>query len=266
MIDKRVISAAIAIPILIFCVTFGGIIFKSSVVLVTGISIYEYILAYKNSDYKIIQSVLIFGFLLISILIYMNLLKNFILPIIYLILILSMATPIFKRKYNIVSSALTFTGFIYIVCFFSFLILIRDYSNGGKYLIWLVFIIAWSCDTAAYYSGKFFGKRKLCPQVSPKKTVEGAIGGIVGSVLGIIIWGIICRSSISFSWSLLIFLGIIGAIVSQLGDLSASLIKRYVGIKDYGYIMPGHGGMLDRFDSILFTIPIVYYYITILIR
>lgn len=265
MLDKRVVSAAAAIPILIFCVALGGIVFKAAIVLVMGICIYEYILAYKNTDFKIIKSVIILGYLLVSIFIFLNSFKNIILPIVFLVLILSMATPIFKKEYNVISSALTVTGFIYIVCFFSLLVLIRD-NPIGKYLIWIVFIIAWCCDTAAYYSGKFFGKRKLCPRVSPKKTIEGSIGGILGSVIGIIIWGIISRYNVPFNWSLLILLAVIGSVISQIGDLSASLIKRYVGIKDYGYIMPGHGGLLDRFDSILFTIPVVYYYIAILIR
>ncbi|SKA87040.1 phosphatidate cytidylyltransferase [Caloramator quimbayensis] len=263
MVDKRVISAVVAIPILIFCLFFGKIIFKSGIVFVSAICIYEYINAYKKSNHPVIEVILILGFILISISIFLKIIPNVILPIIYIVVISSMAAPIFFKKYNVVSSALTITGFIYIVCFFSLLTLIRDNAKGGSYLIWIVFIIAWSCDTAAYYSGRFFGKRKLCPSVSPKKTVEGSIGGIIGSVIGIIIWALISKSVITINWSSLILLGIIGGIVSQLGDLSASLIKRYVGIKDYGNIMPGHGGLLDRFDSILFTVPIVYYYITI---
>lgn len=262
MVDKRVISAVVAIPILIFCLFFGGIIFKSGIILVSGICIYEYINAYKKSTHPIIEPILILGFILISISIFFKMIPNIILPIIYIVVISSMATPIFSRKYNVISSALTITGFIYIVCFFSLLTLIRDNVRGGSYLIWLVFIIAWSCDTAAYYSGRFFGNKKLCPLVSPKKTVEGSIGGIIGSSIGIMIWAIISKNVIPINWLSLILLGIIGGIVSQIGDLSASLIKRYVGIKDYGHIMPGHGGLLDRFDSILFTIPIVYYYIT----
>lgn len=174
-----------------------------------------------------------------------------------------MAYPIFNKKYSTISSALTVFGYIYIVSFFNLLVKIDEMNSGNK-LIWMVFLIAWCCDTMAYYTGMLFGKRKLCPEVSPKKTVEGAIGGILGSIVGLIIWKIF-NFQINISIPQLIVLGIFGGIVSQLGDLSASLIKRYVGIKDYGKIMPGHGGVLDRFDSILFIIPVVYYYIAIIL-
>lgn len=264
MLDKRITSAVAAIPLLLFFVIFGGVIFKIGVTLVTAISIYEYISAYKATKHVIIVWVLVIGFILSTVAIFSNTINSTALPIVYAVVILSMAMPIFNKKYNVLSSALTITGYIYIVVFFSLLILIRDNPGGGYALIWLVFIIAWCCDTFAYYSGRLFGKRKLCPDVSPKKTVEGSIGGIAGSVVGVTIWGIVCKN-IAFNWPGLIVLGILGGVVSQIGDLSASLIKRYVGIKDYGYIMPGHGGILDRFDSILFTVPVVYYYIIMFI-
>lgn len=255
VVNKRVISAVIAIPILLLFVIKGGILFKIGIMAITAIALYEYINAYQSEN--IIKSSLLIGYILqFFILLYHK--SDLILPVILLITLISMAAPIFKKKYSVVSSALTITGFIYIVVFFGILISIREYSNGGR-VIWLVFIIAFFCDTAAYYTGRYFGKKKLCPEVSPKKTVEGAIGGIIASAIGVIVWGFI-NKDIHFEWYQLIILGIIGGMISQIGDLSASLIKRYVGIKDYGNIMPGHGGVLDRFDSILFTAPIVYYF------
>lgn len=258
IMDKRLISALIAIPLLLFFTISGGLVFKGGIIFITAVALYEYINAYKNTNYKAIMFVLILGFILYYSLILTNEYK-YILPIIFLIVILSMATPIFNSKYNVISSTVTVTGFIYIVGFFAFLVLIRDYNHGNM-LIWLVFIISWCCDTFAFYIGRRFGKNKLCPKVSPKKTVEGSIGGILGSVVGILIWGYF-NQNIGFIWYQLISLGAIGGGISQIGDLSASLIKRHIGIKDYGNIMPGHGGILDRFDSILFTAPVVYYYI-----
>lgn len=258
MLDKRVISSLVAIPILLFFVMSGGIIFRIGVIGVTAIALFEYINIYKHNKDKVISWVLVVGFLLYYSAIFLDKI-TIVIPIIYLIAILSMSVPIFNRAYSVISSALTIIGFIYIVNFFSLLIFIRDYSNGYA-LIWLVFIIAFVSDTSAYYSGRFFGKNKLCPEVSPKKTVEGSIGGILGSVIGVVLWWFFARD-IGFAWYQLIFLGIIGGALSQIGDLSASLIKRFIGVKDYGNIMPGHGGVLDRFDSILFTAPIVYYYI-----
>ncbi|HSH36827.1 phosphatidate cytidylyltransferase, partial [Schnuerera sp.] len=121
-----------------------------------------------------------------------------------------------------------------------------------------IFIIAWGTDTFAYLTGSLFGKNKLCPKLSPKKTVEGSIGGIIGSIILTLIFVKYYGLFPIWKFFLLAFLG---SIIAQLGDLNASKIKRVTGIKDYGFIMPGHGGILDRFDSILFTAPFVYYFV-----
>lgn len=257
--DKRVVSAAILIPIMLFLIISGGIIFKIGILFATAIALYEYNGAFKHGENRAMLPILIFGLLLNIVIIFTNKVE-YILPSVYLISILSMGTAVINRKYSIASSAITIMGYIYTISFFSLLIFIRDFKDGGA-LIWLVFIISWFSDTAAYYSGRFFGKRKLCPEVSPKKTIEGSIGGIIGSILGVLIWGYFSKRL--SMWLPLIAMGVLGSVVAQMGDLVASLIKRYVGIKDFGNLMPGHGGILDRFDSILFTAPIVYYYIVI---
>lgn len=258
----RVVSALIAIPILLFFVLKGGIIFKIGVSIITAIAVYEYINAFKDK-YKVIEPVLILFFIINQVLLYISDITKYDTMLIFLVLLFSMAYPIFTKKYTIISSAFTVLGYVYIVNFFNLLVKINEIPDGNR-LIWLVFIIAWSCDTLAYYTGRFLGKRKLCPDVSPKKTVEGSIGGILGSIIGLIIWKLF-NANINLNFIQLLFLGFFGGIVSQLGDLSASLIKRHVGIKDYGNIMPGHGGILDRFDSILFITPVVYYYIAIIL-
>ena len=120
----------------------------------------------------------------------------------------------------------------------------------GSVFFPLVFVGAWVTDTFAYFSGYFFGKHKLIPAVSPKKTVEGAVGGTLFAVLGFIIVGFIYGYSVK-NIVILALIGLVASVVSQLGDLAASLIKRHYGIKDYGKLFPGHGGVLDRFDSIL---------------
>ncbi|MCX7695618.1 MAG: phosphatidate cytidylyltransferase [Caloramator sp.] len=258
----RIISALVAIPLLLFFVISGGITLKIGISLVTAIAVYEYINAFKNK-YKVIAPLLITFYLVNQFILYTSDLSKFNIILIYVLLLLSMAYPIFNKQYSVVSSAFTVVGYIYIISFFNLLVKINEFKNGNK-LIWMVFLIAWCCDTFAYFTGMFLGKKKLCPDVSPKKTVEGSIGGILGSIIGLIIWKIF-NNNIDISYMHLIVLGIIGAIVSQIGDLSASLIKRHVGIKDYGNIMPGHGGILDRFDSILYVIPVVYYYIAIIL-
>lgn len=260
MKDKRVISALVAIPLLIFFVLMGGYVFKVGICAAIAIALYEYVNAFKKSSTPVITGVLAAAFIINTILVFSGYAQGGLMPFVYGTAMASMAVPIFTKKYDVTSSAVTLLGFLYVICFFSLLIFIRDY-NQGQYLIWLVFIISWFCDTFAYYAGRFFGKRKLCPEVSPKKTVAGAIGGVLGGTVGVILWYIIVPVK-GISWYEPVILGMVGTVISQVGDLVASSIKRHVGIKDYGKIMPGHGGILDRFDSILYTAPLVYYYIT----
>lgn len=259
---KRVISAAVLVVLILAFVIVGGVIFKIGALAIIAIALYEYIKVYKKANHKAIISVLIFGYVISIFIIFFNK-SEWLLPMIYLIVLLSMSMPIFIKTYDVISSAITIVGYIYIINFFTLLAFIRQWENGNR-LILLVFIIAWFSDTFAYYIGRYFGKRKLCPDVSPKKTIAGFVGGIAGSVTGALLWAnfIVVIDS---AWYQLIIFGIFAGIISQIGDLVASLIKRFIGVKDYGNIMPGHGGILDRFDSILFTTPIVYYYIKILL-
>lgn len=133
----------------------------------------------------------------------------------------------------------------------------------GKISIFLIFIGAFGTDTFAYFVGVTCGKKKLCPEISPKKTVEGAVGGIVGDVLCFAVTGLVLKFafSINVSYIYLMVLGLLCGVFSEIGDLAASMIKRQYGVKDYGNLLPGHGGIMDRLDSIIFVAPLVYYFI-----
>lgn len=137
--------------------------------------------------------------------------------------------------------------------------------SGGWYSFYVVIALVspWLADSTAYFVGSFMGKRKLCPNISPNKTVEGALGGIIGSVLGAVLAGLIFQfivyRNVQFNYLALLVIGVYCSVVSILGDLVFSVIKRDCGIKDYGSIMPGHGGLLDRFDSVIFCVPVVYF-------
>lgn len=129
----------------------------------------------------------------------------------------------------------------------------------------LTFICAWSCDTFAYFTGRFLGKHKLIPHVSPNKTIEGSVGGVVGAMVICIVYLLIVKNVFDtnmLTWSNVVVegavYGLVGGALSQLGDLIASAIKRDTGIKDFGWIFPGHGGFMDRFDSVMFIAPIMY--------
>ena len=146
-----------------------------------------------------------------------------------------------------------FAAFIMPVLF-SLLVLLRA-SADWKRVILLPFIVAWASDTGAYFAGSFFGRHKLCPSLSPKKTVEGSLGGVLLAAVGGVVYGLIVGEA---SLIVLALIGVLGSAVGQFGDLMFSCIKREYGIKDYGKLMPGHGGVLDRFDSSVVTIPLVW--------
>ncbi len=149
---------------------------------------------------------------------------------------------------------------VYVLIGFLSIVLLRGNAEMGQYLYLLIFLGAWMTDTGAYFIGVFFGKHKLIPEVSPKKTVEGALGGILGCVLGYVVFGMVIDNffDVTVNYLALILLAIGISVISQLGDLIASYVKREAGIKDYGFIFPGHGGIMDRFDSILAVAPVIY--------
>ena len=143
---------------------------------------------------------------------------------------------------------------LYIFICVTAILFIHDCEPGGKYLYYICFLGAWITDIFAYFCGRAFGKHKLIPDVSPKKTVEGSVGGTVFCILVMVIFGFVVEKLVSeISANLLIFAvaGVLIAVVSQIGDLSMSVIKRKYGVKDYGFLFPGHGGVLDRFDSVI---------------
>lgn len=145
-------------------------------------------------------------------------------------------------------------GLIYVAVMLSFIYLCRNLPDG-KFIVWLIFLCSWGCDTCAYVTGMLIGKHKMAPVLSPKKSVEGGVGGVVGAVL----FGIAYASATGGPKLEYAIICGAGALISMVGDLAASAIKRNQGIKDYGKLIPGHGGVLDRFDSVIFTAPGIYF-------
>ncbi len=258
----RIISSIIGLPILIALVLFGGIYLKIGILFVSLTGMYEF---YKAVSGKIMPIHFI-GFLMAVIYIFslntklINVdYRLFLMPTILLLF----ALMVFQYgKVNIFDCAVTFTGFFYIAFMLSNIFLIKELENG-QYYVWLVFICAFCSDIGAYFTGVTFGKHKLTPVLSPNKTWEGAIGGVVFTALMTALFVFVISKIYNFeinNLSVLIFffIGSIGSIFAQIGDLTASSIKRHVNIKDFGHIIPGHGGALDRFDSVLFTAPTIY--------
>lgn len=189
-------------------------------------------------------------------------LTDYWLVLVICMLVAAMATYVItfpKYKADAVMSIIF--GFLYVGVMLSSIYRIRQ-LNDGIYLVWMVFLCSWISDTCAYLVGVTLGKHKFVPKLSPKKTVEGVIGGIAGSVLLGAVYGLILKEHATAFVNpvpVCMLIGGIGSVVSMIGDLAASAIKRNYDIKDYGRLIPGHGGILDRFDSVIFVAPIIYY-------
>lgn len=252
----RVASGAVGLVILLSVLFFGGPALGIGLLIVSVIALKEFYSALKKLGRNPLD---LAGFLAAVLLLASFYYRMEIAElIISALILLLLSTTVLSNKHDIIDAAVTLTGVIYIP-FFLYHILLMD----GKPIMMVVFLIAFGTDTFAYMIGSKFGKKRLCPEISPKKSVEGAFGGVIGSILVTMIYG--AFYGIGPLWSLGI-LALVGSVLSQLGDLTASRIKRLTGIKDFGSIMPGHGGMLDRFDSVIFTAPLVFYYMQYFLR
>lgn len=184
--------------------------------------------------------------------------------------ILFMHVVFSEMKTNSADIAITFFGIIYIVGFFAFIPLLFGYSrdgiNLGKFYIWYLFLATWGSDVFAYLVGRNFGKIKFS-KISPKKTVEGCSAGIIAGVVLVLVATAIFNNVFNLEINYIV-IGVIGFIltaIGQIGDFAASCIKRYADVKDFSNLLPGHGGLIDRFDSVIFAAPFAYYLITLLI-
>lgn len=180
--------------------------------------------------------------------------------IVAFVFLLMVCMVLCHNKCSFSDASVTFLGTVYITVFFLHILLVRQLEYG-KILIWILFISAWSTDTFAYFCGKAMGKHKLCPAISPKKTVEGAIGGVIGCLILVCLYVFVIGriNNLNVNYLSTAILAVLSSAFSQLGDLAASCIKREHNVKDYGNLIPGHGGILDRFDSTLLIAPLVYY-------
>jgi phosphatidate cytidylyltransferase len=178
-----------------------------------------------------------------------------------LLVIAVMSAYVFSfPKYTTEQVMMTVFGIFYVAVMLSYIYMVRNMTDG-IYLVWLIFVAAFGNDTCAYFVGVLFGKHKMSPKLSPKKSVEGAVGGVVGAAVIGMIYGFIVGKYLSVPYPMITFgiASFIGAGLAIVGDLAASAIKRNHDVKDYGSLIPGHGGILDRFDSVIFTAPAVYW-------
>ncbi len=262
----RTISGIVGLPILAVFLVLGGTYLKFGIFFLSVMGLFEFYRAVS----KKIMPVHFFGFwatILYIIFLGVNIETEYYLAGAMVLMLCSLSFTVFMHgKINIFDVCVTVAGFFYITLMLGNIYLIRE-SEHGAYIVWLIFICAFCSDTGAYFTGSAIGKHKLTPVLSPKKTYEGAVGGILFTAFVAGFYGY-CMYEFwhvgkENMFLLYAVLGAVGSVFAQIGDLAASSIKRYVGIKDYGKIMPGHGGVLDRFDSVLFTSPLVFIFISI---
>ncbi|MBE6706167.1 MAG: phosphatidate cytidylyltransferase [Ruminococcaceae bacterium] len=256
---KRIITGLIALAILIPLLVFSGtFVFPVLLAIVTVICLFEMFRCMGiHKKYDITMSAYTVA---VIVPFFMRYIDNkvsvaklcFVVGIMYLITVFaSMIWSHGRIQFN--DSMTIFVITAYIIGSINSIIFVRDFEDVGQYVYMLIFFGAWMTDTFAYFAGYFFGKHKLIADVSPKKTVEGSVGGILGCILSFIAYGLIVDIAFERTANIwfLALMGFIASVVAQIGDLLMSVIKRHYGVKDYGTLFPGHGGMLDRLDSVL---------------
>lgn len=260
MFRTRLISGIILVALAIFFIISGGYVLLGASFVISLIGMFE---LYRV--FKIEKSILALIGYLANAAYYAQLQWHFLPETLVLFMaftiLLMFAYVCTYPKFQAEQVMAAFFGLFYVGVMLSFVLRLRM-LRGGVYLAFLVFLCSWGCDTCAYCVGKLIGKHKMSPVLSPKKSVEGAIGGIAGSALLTALYAYIFRNAMRLSPGEILSLAVIAAIagaISMVGDLTASAIKRNKDIKDYGRLIPGHGGILDRFDSMIITAPIIFY-------
>lgn len=265
-LKMRVLTSVICAPILIIILLCPSILVTLTVIAASIIGLYEYYKAVGLLAHRGLCAMGIVAAVIIPVGLMLSIQETLILVYVYVVA-LFLIMLIYNKRVKASDIAMLILGIIYIPYFLSYIIHIRS-MEFGRFFIWLVFIGAFSTDTCAYFAGRMFGRHKLCPDISPKKTVEGAIGGVVGAGIIFVLFGIVVNNAFAgflggrqFNLLLLFVLGLIAAVISEIGDLVASSIKRQYDIKDFGNILPGHGGILDRCDSIILVAPTIFLFL-----
>lgn len=267
----RIITGIVGIGLAAFVIQSGGLLFAAcGLVLALG-AWFEYCNAFSRKGYS---PAFLIGGLFVAVMCYAAYggLDTGLLTMLSLgaVLVMLLLTVLLHGSFSVPSAAVSAAGVLYLGMSFAHLIGLRVMEHGmapvatqlgvlepGCALIWTALIGTWASDTFAYFAGSFLGRHKLCPSISPGKTVEGFVGGLIGTTASVAGLGVL----FGFDVRVMAVLGLCICLIATLGDLVESVMKRYTGIKDSGHIIPGHGGIWDRFDSVIYTVPFVYYFV-----
>ena len=263
MFKTRLISGIVLVAAALLTIISGGYVLFFTLLCISAIGMQELYKAmgFREKKLGLLEMTGYAGALIYYIAMFLDFERYGMMAVIFSLILLMMVYVFSYPSYHANEVMTVFFGIIYVAVMLSFIYLTRNLPDG-KFIVWLIFLCSWGCDTCAYCVGVLIGKHKMAPVLSPKKSVEGAIGGIAGAALlgaafaaatkgGVLEYAVICA---------------MGALISMIGDLAASAIKRNQEIKDYGNLIPGHGGILDRFDSVIFTAPVIYFLSVMILR
>ena len=273
MLAKRIGTAVIGIPVAVYIINYGTWVFAAAVAVLALVAWHEFFRMMAVKNIRIHYPTGFLGVIFVLGCAWLGNAQETNLVILLLVLAAMVKTVICHKNFGLIEAAVTVLGTLYVSLPFSHLLLLR-FTEANQYIptalgslaagaayLWLAFVGTWASDTLAYFVGSTLGRHKLCPAISPGKTYEGAAGGLIGSTLGVTAMGMLFGLPVMHT----LILGLLVGIVAPLGDLTESALKRFAGVKDSGSLLPGHGGVLDRFDAIMFATPVVYYYVKVFI-
>lgn len=255
MLKTRVVSALIFVPVILLATYFGGYIFAALILVIAVIGGYEFGKMLEVNGYRLLPWIYYPAAVLLILMAQLAPANGGVLTVVAFLGFAAAMTQFILGKLNIDEVAVNILAMVYIPLTLATAVLMRSGMDDGMYLIFLLLIIEWLTDSGAYFIGSAFGKHKLMPRVSPKKSIEGALGGIAAAVVAALLLNLFTH--IAPYW-LIVVIAIIVSVAGQLGDLCESAVKRWAKVKDSGNLIPGHGGILDRFDSMFFAAPVTY--------
>lgn len=270
---KRIISALVGIVVGVTALILDNFyVYLGLLSLFSAIGVWELIHAIKCDKHKFLSCFCVLFALIVPSLLVLDILKPYRFTAFMLMIMILTLTMLFGHKKITFVDISSCGAAVFVIptslsCIISTRYMFEGYLPGVFLIVYLLFC-AWISDSGAFFVGTFLGKHKLCPEISPKKTVEGLVGGVVTVGIAVtvqcLVYNLLLPSTIKMNYAVIIPIGMAASVVGVLGDLSASVIKRQYDVKDFGNLMPGHGGILDRFDSVLFVAPFIYMVFTYL--
>ena len=264
---KRVITTIIGLPLVIFIVNFGGLPLLLMCLVLSLVGLRELYVAFSKSDKPVHFVGYVFTVGYFAVVFVFGVGQWLLIAVTLFIIVVQTCLVVLFNRIALEDVIATVYGFLYVPFLLSFIVLVREFTFGHIY-VWLIFTSAFGCDTFAYVTGTTVGRRKLVNTPSPKKSVEGLIGGVLGAALVGWLYGFFITRFASDPAPYIMIIApvvsLIGAFFCVIGDMAASAIKRRTGIKDFGALLPGHGGVLDRADSVIIVAPIVFFAMNLL--